>query len=97
MIRKQQRSSASIAKLVCAALSLILGFGTGGCSVTTCAKFCDACADGSNNCKEDCQDDYKDGDAECRAAMRDYADCVDDKGCGWACASEGLDMAATCY
>jgi len=49
-----------------------------GCARATCEKIDEACG---NIDIDECMDDYNDGDADCKKAMRDYADCVDDKGC----------------
>lgn len=96
MARNSQISSSSALTVVGVALSLILALGSGGCSSVTCSKFCDACMDGSESCQDECKDDYKDGSADCRSAMRDLADCVDDKGCDGSCVSEGFDVASEC-
>ena len=67
-----------------------------GCSRATCEKIEEACG-GGDSVVDDCIDDYKDGDADCKKAMRDLADCVDDNGCGDdSCSDEAMEVLDKC-
>jgi hypothetical protein len=66
-----------------------------GCSRANCEKIEEACG-GGDDVVDDCIDDYKDGDADCRKAIRDFADCVDDNGCDDSCNDEAMDVVNEC-
>lgn len=66
----------------------------GGCSKKTCETIADEC-DGSNDFEEACITDYKEG-GECRDALKDLKDCVEDKGCDGSCNDEGEDVFDNC-
>lgn len=70
----------------------------GGCGESTCEKICANCADWSDDCKADCKEQYREGDEDCREAMRDFAGCVDDKGCdSLSCVAKAADVSLNCY
>ncbi len=76
---------------------LILAFVIGGCATSTCKKICE-CSDGDEDeCVDDCKEDYKDGNSDCKKAMRDFGDCLDDDGCSSdSCTGEAIDVADDC-
>jgi hypothetical protein len=85
-------------KKSCLVLSLLFAAATvaAGCSRATCETIEEACG-GGDDAVDDCIDDYRDGDADCRKAMRDLADCVDDQGCDdVSCAGESIDVLDEC-
>lgn len=76
-----------------------------GCAKSTCEKICDylercegaSCTSGDI---DDCVEDYKDEESDCRKATRDWADCLDDSTCAdvglGGCQSEIVEAANEC-
>jgi len=77
--------------MLCTAISF-----AAGCATATCETIGDEC-DLDDDEVEECIDDYKDGNADCKAALRDLAACVDDDGCDQSCDNEAEDVDDECY
>ena len=73
-----------------------------GCGNVACNRICDwleDCGFDDSDCVSDCVSDYWDGDWDCRASIRDFARCVDDKDCAdgsRVCDDEAMDMGDEC-
>jgi hypothetical protein len=76
--------------MLCTALSF-----AAGCATATCETIEEECG-GGDDWIDECVDEYKDGNADCRAALRDFASCVDADGCDQSCESEGEDVDDEC-
>ena len=61
--------------MLCASISF-----AAGCARMTCETIEEKCG-GGDDMIEECMDEYEDGDADCKSALRDLADCVDENGC----------------
>ncbi len=67
-----------------------------GCATKTCNTIMDEC-NLNEAWKINCKDDYMSGDSDCKKAMRDWADCIEDKGCDSAgCSDESVKVANKC-
>lgn len=65
-----------------------------GCAESTCDTIEEAC--GEHELWDNCVDNYNDGSSDCKKAMRNYADCVEEKGCNDECASEWMKVQSEC-
>jgi hypothetical protein len=66
-----------------------------GCATSTCESIEGECG-GGQDVIDECVEDYKDGDSDCKKALRDMADCVEDKGCDDSCTDEMMKVADKC-
>jgi hypothetical protein len=81
---------------IIAVVTLAVGLVVGGCGRSACKDICEGCnSSDEDQCVDECVDDYYDGDGDCKEAIRDLADCVEDDGCE-SCGSEALEVAGNC-
>jgi hypothetical protein len=78
------------------AVALLCGmFLFAGCATSTCKAIEEECG-GGDDMIDECVEDYKDGDSDCKKALRELADCVEDKGCDDDCYDEMMDVSDKC-
>ncbi len=60
---------------------LVVTFILGGCAKATCTTISKCSDDYEDDVLEQCTEDYKDGDSDCKKSFREFADCIDEFGC----------------